>query len=1294
MMEFHVSRKARDHYQFSGSLFSFTGNVILGNLAASREFAHRMNQARDAAAQPEKTIHPGALYAMGLIDELSHALVAFYRTQLDPQAIVDALAWFEARIGGPALQKTLAAFVQSFPGSAVYAKKIRPQKWLAGTTDGISNRAIAFEEMMLLWLANLNPAFNVFSELFDETDLASASSYRAISGQLHKFFAARPAVGPDNLNLIDMLRAPALAAPDSLSGQLAFIREKWRSVLGSLLDRIVLALDVLQEEEVAIWMRFHPPAAGAHGRRGGNGGASSVPSYADAALEYERFSQDREWMPTTVLMAKSTYVWLEQLSRKHRRDIHRLDQIPNEELELLARRGMNALWLIGIWERSRASQTIKRLCGNQDAVASAYSLDGYSVAADLGGEVAYVDLRDRAAAHGIRLASDMVPNHMGIDSSWVIEHPEWFLSRADCPYPSYSFNGPDLSNDGRVEIKIEDHYYEQSDAAVVFRRRDKWTGDSRYIYHGNDGTSFPWNDTAQLDYLNPATREQVIQTILHVARLFPIIRFDAAMTLAKKHVERLWYPLPGAGGAIPSRAEFSMSQAEFNAAMPNEFWREVVDRVAQEVPGTLLLAEAFWLMEGYFVRTLGMHRVYNSAFMNMLRDEDNAKYRSVIKNTLEFDPDILKRYVNFMSNPDERTAIDQFGRDDKCFGVAALMATLPGLPMFGHGQIEGFTEKYGMEYRRPRYDEQPDRRLVERHEREIAPLLHRRWLFAESENFLLYDFYRPDGFVDENVFAYSNRRGDERALVIYHNRYATTYGTIHHSASYADKAAGQLRRRSIGEAFDIPREGTAILAFRDAITGLTHLARASNVASGGYSIELQAYASHVFLDWRFLQPEEDRRWDRLCDSLNGRGVPHLDEALFSLEMAPVHDSLAVLLNAETLNLAAQFDAAVMAAGGDPAASAEHAVLLQQLKTNGLRFFTEAARAYRRRWPGEAAHGADADVLSDDLCRLAGSLLQLPLLEDAFSEPWSAEARRVLPSASPCVAANAVWGPALAWCALHTLGETLSPRAAAGSPSAALMAYDRLGLRQALARAFEQVGIHGEESWRAAARIRVALLSGENGGAGAAKKRVAGYPPRMWKDADVRWLVNVHEALVPAELFSATDAGLKAGPQEASGEKKAGELHPEERRLRVEFFNKELHEDLLWWLQLPRLTQLLLSRSDGRQKSRPAPAGVAARQAAQPGRGKTVKSEDTVKTSIRRIETEIEQGLNQARESGYRTASLPNFEAARKGAVSRATARAGEMERKPSASSPDADNGRAEKSSRKSQPESGPQKSKA
>src|SRR5690606_13014211 len=146
-----------------------------------------------------------------------------------------------------------------------------------------------------------------------------------------------------------------------------------------------------------------------------------------------------------------------------------------------------------------------------------------------------------------------------------------------------------------------------------------------------------------------------------------------------------------------------------------EFWREVVDRVQAEMPDTLLLAEAFWLMEGYFVRTLGMHRVYNSAFMNMLKMEDNEKYRMTVRNVLEFSPQVLKRFVNFMRNPDERTAVERFGTGDKYFGSATLLAAMPGLPMFGHGQIEGYTEKYGMEYRRAYWDESPDEHLVARH---------------------------------------------------------------------------------------------------------------------------------------------------------------------------------------------------------------------------------------------------------------------------------------------------------------------------------------------------------------------------------------------------------------------------------------------------------------------------------------------------------------------------------------------------------------------------------------------------
>src|SRR5712691_3400832 len=118
-----------------------------------------------------------------------------------------------------------------------------------------------------------------------------------------------------------------------------------------------------------------------------------------------------------------------------------------------------------------------------------------------------------------------------------------------------------------------------------------------------------------------------------------------------------------------------------------------------------------------------------------------------------------------------------------------MMVTLPGLPMFGHGQIEGFTERYGMEYRRAYYDEQPNLGLIARHERELAPLLHRRALFAEARDFRLYDFVADEGWVNEDVFAYSNRHGLERSLVVYHNRYAQARGSIRLSCAYAEKTA-------------------------------------------------------------------------------------------------------------------------------------------------------------------------------------------------------------------------------------------------------------------------------------------------------------------------------------------------------------------------------------------------------------------------------------------------------------------------------------------------------------------------
>ena len=173
---------------------------------------------------------------MGLIDEMSHALVDYYRQRLDPKVMADALAWFDARIGKEELDKTILAFVEQFPTADVYRKEKTPAEWLAGETDGISNRAVAFEEMMLLWLANANPAFKPFSELFTDQSLAAVTRYQQITAGLRDFFSTRPPLGPKKLNLIDMLRGPALASPDSLSGQIAYIVEHWAELIGDSLE--------------------------------------------------------------------------------------------------------------------------------------------------------------------------------------------------------------------------------------------------------------------------------------------------------------------------------------------------------------------------------------------------------------------------------------------------------------------------------------------------------------------------------------------------------------------------------------------------------------------------------------------------------------------------------------------------------------------------------------------------------------------------------------------------------------------------------------------------------------------------------------------------------------------------------------------------------------------------------------------------------------------------------------------------------------------------------------------------
>ncbi|MBF9015267.1 MULTISPECIES: alpha-amylase family glycosyl hydrolase [unclassified Oceanispirochaeta] len=833
----------------------------------------------------EETVKAGELYLTGLLTD-------FYRTLIDSYMVSLRQTGADISLGGMiptddeySWNAFLKRLDKSFP--------VQTTGDLSSPPEILEKRII---DSLTLKLLNSNMGCRKLKKLFSDTGI-KGKAYNNQLTQLELFIKKFPVPSEWKDDLISLLKAPEKKFPDSLEEQIRFISSSELYSFISDKKHLLSGLDLMREDS-KIGLSGPGPVEGI--------------DFSFHEDNEAHFSIDSDWMPNLILIAKNCYVWLYQLTQKYSRPVETLNDIPSEELDELRRRGITGLWLIGIWERSVASKSIKRICGNPEAEASAYSLMDYRIADDLGGEEALAALRDRCLQKGIRLASDMVPNHTGLDSVWMQEHPEYFLQLPEAPFPNYSFEGPDLSSSPDISLFLEEGYYNRSDAAVVFLRKDNKSGGKKYIYHGNDGTSMPWNDTAQLDFLNPEVREELIHQILLVAEKFPIIRFDAAMTLARKHVQRLWFPKPGDGGAIPSRSAYSMSEKEFREKMPEEFWREVVDRINTEAPNTLLLAEAFWMMEGYFVRNLGMHRVYNSAFMNLLKTESNSEFRKILKETLKSNPRILKRFVNFMNNPDEDTAVTQFGKGDKYFGICTLMVTLPGLPMIGHGQMEGLTEKYGMEYRRAYFNEEEDRELLDRHEREIYPLMKKRLIFAGAKQFHLFDYIVQEK-VNEDVYAFCNSRDQDQVLVFYNNSNTLTEGRIFRECTKAvnsdDGERLDKENNDIATLMDLNETGYTVLF--EAKKRLWYIHRNLDLIKNGLPVKLYGYQSKVFSPIRHQEDDEERRLEKLKQKIGDRGVPDLDRALRYSELEPLIHMMKTFMASRVIDTAVMSDLITM-----------------------------------------------------------------------------------------------------------------------------------------------------------------------------------------------------------------------------------------------------------------------------------------------------------------------------------------------------------------------------------------------
>ena len=302
------------------------------------------------------------IYAMQLIDEAMRVLVKHYA----PPAVMNtAVSFLDESLGTDSVTTTQQKFVSEFPPDDVYRGEVKPEEYLeqllASAQAGKNGRVSTIEELLFVYLHNANPAVSPLVELVDDEPL-EPTAYKNLIAALDAYFAQLAKDDPElqgsSASLFDILRAPAEASPYSLEGQLQFIIDKW----GHLLDekfvaRVMRGMDFLREEII---------------RQHGHGDFKpDVPLQnfgGGEYQEYERYSPDKEWMPRLVLIAKNSYVWLEQLSRKYRRWIKTLDQIPDEEFDLLQRSrlyGLMADRLVGALTRQPEDQTAhgRRGCG-------------------------------------------------------------------------------------------------------------------------------------------------------------------------------------------------------------------------------------------------------------------------------------------------------------------------------------------------------------------------------------------------------------------------------------------------------------------------------------------------------------------------------------------------------------------------------------------------------------------------------------------------------------------------------------------------------------------------------------------------------------------------------------------------------------------------------------------------------------------------------------------------------------------------------------------------------------------
>ena len=247
--DFHVSNKSRSKYQIEGSLFSITGDLIIANFHQARIIASKINETRKREDLHNHLTSAGQLNALGLIHEIFHYLIRIYEENENPGVFSRGINYLSQKLGSQGLNEILLQFTKEFSPLQVYNREISAEKYLESYTGNKSNKEIIFEELLLLYLENSNPATAALEELYSNKTLIEKTKYLTFVQFTELFFSNEKPFGKENLSLISFLKKPILESPHSIEGQLEFIRERWGIYIKEkFLDRLLSGKDLIIED--------------------------------------------------------------------------------------------------------------------------------------------------------------------------------------------------------------------------------------------------------------------------------------------------------------------------------------------------------------------------------------------------------------------------------------------------------------------------------------------------------------------------------------------------------------------------------------------------------------------------------------------------------------------------------------------------------------------------------------------------------------------------------------------------------------------------------------------------------------------------------------------------------------------------------------------------------------------------------------------------------------------------------------------------------------------------------------